>query len=352
MSGLRFGRIGGPVRRSRLMVLGVATSVAAGALVAVMPAAASATAAAADLSLSFVPWQRPDIYVGQSPSTIMSIQNKGPFDTPNLVVRMTIPAGLTFVSAYLYYDNAKQQLPCRTASSDLVCQSDAVIAAGTSAELEANFGPASKGSYDLAAKVSSALGDPNPSDNSATTTIRVCEAYASAFAEQTRTLASPDPALWVHASTPGESSYAYGPSFDFEPSGGLSTYSEAAYVDRYSPRAAGGWSAAAVDLEYGVIEATSVTAQCSATTTAQIGSATFESLWIYPFGTTDPTPPPNTQKTVPIGPSQYATVTLNEQAISGATITVNAIHLRVYDDLTHTLVADVVVGQALCSVTF
>jgi uncharacterized repeat protein (TIGR01451 family) len=319
----------------------IALLVAAAALV---PPAAAADPNA-DLSLALSEWPS-EVLVGHSFFLDMAVTNDGPTDATHVTTRYVMPSGVSFV-------RSSSNVTCSVTSGTVTCDLGSVAAGATKL-----FGIAIRaeatGVVDNTVTVSSDLADPNPSDNTATSTVRIFHAYGSAFGEQVSGLVTFGPTPWAHASdSPGAYSTTGLPTFTVDPYayGVGANVDEAALINDIPIQVTSISTLRGFDLYYGAIYATSMTATCSATTTGRTGSVRFGSLQVYPFLYKDLAPPPNTRLNVVISPVQSATVTLNEQVLSGGAITVDAIHMRVYDSLQHAVVTDIVVGQALCSVS-
>jgi uncharacterized repeat protein (TIGR01451 family) len=130
----------------------------------------SATAAttvnpAADLSLTKSDSPDP-VLQGQELTYSLAASNLGPSAATGVVVSDTLPAGVAFVSA------AASQGTC-THNSGVVTCTPGTVANGASATITIKVTPPSTGSIGNTASVSSATGDPNSANNSASATTTV-----------------------------------------------------------------------------------------------------------------------------------------------------------------------------------
>jgi hypothetical protein len=348
MSGLLPERASGRRHCVAFSVLGVALLLAAGA-VGTTPAAAEELSA--DLSVSFPPSSnyRTQFVVGERPTALIILRNTGPSDAQHVAVRTSTPDGLAFDHADYYTGGYyPQPVSCAAGSNEFTCDLGA-IAAGKRPSLLVTFLPATAtGIYEISSTVSSDTADPDGSNNVATETITIYAAYAGAFAAR---IAGSVPTVGVvsaERSTPGDS-YEFGPTFDPDYNLSVWTYEVMASVNEahvYAHFQTGG-----VALIYNAIVADSVDVTCVADATSRGASTRFGSLDIYTVGYEEYTPPPNTVISVPVGPSLRGSLTLNEQTVSGGTITVSALHLRVHSKLTGNLVTDVAVGLTVCGIS-
>jgi hypothetical protein len=374
--------------RPAVRVLALVALLLGGGLVAAASPVAAA-GAGADLSAHY-PGQDTGLSSTQTipaasdPIFTVEVENRGPEAATKVVVRIQASPGLVYWTARQDVTDPGDypyNYTCTVAGGDIACEIPGTLPASDSSthgQLRVFFYRPAMGTYSLTATVSSEVEDPNPTNNSTAVTWLVEGASAQSFGEQTIGLESSGPQPVASSNTwdryrddytsvdeafvaPGDTGWtgltmstsvgAYG-GVHARANVNLSMVRVAPYIGGYGQAGLGT-----------LIQADSVRGACSSTTSGQAGSATFQSLYVggvwipgvpVPGGDeyAGVTVPPNTQVTIPAAAGKFAKVTLNEQQITGRTISVNAIHVHVYDSLTRTLVRDIIVGHAQCSVTY
>jgi uncharacterized repeat protein (TIGR01451 family) len=338
-----------PIRRPNArMPRGIIAACTAATLAAVATVCAPSAMAdtTADLSVSLRTFYNnaAGVVGDNSFGYTIAVRNNGPSDAADVIVHSPIPATMSFRSSA---SDPRCALSAATVTCDLGgVTSGARAIAYIVASLDA------KGTVVLSATASSELADPYPSDNTASLPVTVYQGYASASGVRIQALDTAVAEPWAHASVPDDPNGAdFGPSFDEGVYGGGDTLVEYASIDRYTPQAASVSQVARASLYFGVVSATAVTARCTAAPTQRQGSLDWGSVSVYPEGTYNVPPPPNTKLTVVLSPVEYAIVILNEQSVTATSVTVDAIHMRVYNTLRHAVVADITLAQAVCSLT-
>jgi uncharacterized repeat protein (TIGR01451 family) len=297
----------------------------------------------ADLSISKSDAPDP-VLVGETLVYGLTVRNDGPDAATGVMVTDTLPANVTFVSA------TPSQGSCTQAGGTVTCALGSV-ATGATATVEIRVTPQAKGTITNTATVTSAVFDPDLTDNQATATTEVLIVTGGAFGEQVQlttllgTISSgPTPAVTLPPGGGGPFTAALART-------GLLFLFGADVLD---VRTQGGRvgsdivvtssaDVAKATILGGTIRAEGIHSDCRADLSGAQGTTRLARL-VIAGQTITVAPAPNTTLNIP-GVGQ---VILNEQTQPDPhTITVNAVHLKPNGGLIST---DIILAQSRCGI--
>jgi uncharacterized repeat protein (TIGR01451 family) len=271
------------------------------------------------------------VLVGGTLTYTLTVANSGPSAATGVVVTDTLPSNVTLVSA------TPSQGSCGGAAP--VSCSLGGIGVGATVTVTIRVTPRAKNLRTVnTASVRGNELDPNPANNTASTTTAVLLAQGAAFGARVRApLVTLGPFPSVSRSSPGTSSDVLASAT----AGTLLSAQGLAVSTRIGPGVAVASAAevAKVRLLGTAVSADGVRASCGATASAASGATTIARLVVAGRTYANVTPGPNTRITI-LG---VGSLVLNEQTPSPGGITVNALHLRLLLGA-----GDIVVSQATC----
>jgi len=130
-------------------------------------AATTSAAPTANLAITNGVWPQ-WVLIGNSSTFYVSVTNSGPWNATTVQTTVSVPAGLTYVSA------SPSQGTCNFVSPTLTC-AFGTVAKGATATVQVAFTGASEGTYTSTATVAATETDTNTADNSANAAVEVAD---------------------------------------------------------------------------------------------------------------------------------------------------------------------------------
>lgn len=304
----------------------------------------------ADLSITKTATPDP-VAVGGTLTYSLAVHNAGPSDASGVKVTDSLASNLTYVSA------TASQGTCSFASPTVTCTLGTVAANGDATVTITTKPRAANAATSNSASVTSTVADRVPGNNTATVTSRVYSASGWAYGVQAKVsaLAHVGPTPYEQQDVPG-SNAAQAPTVSLGATVVAKTLNESTTVTNDATVSSVS-TVESLDALSSFVKAYAIKASCTATSPTSVSGLTeISSLKFDPGASTllNLKPAPNTYlHSVNLGSNQILKITLNEQVVNGGTITVNALHIQVFQSglLSSTLKTDIIVGQAHCSVT-